>query len=149
MSRATLNYLIDAATLLVLLGMVATGLILEFVLPPGSGGIRHAPDTLWTLARHDWGDVHFYAAITMAGFVALHLALHWNWAFTTTARLLTRGKSSASMEAWRRNAVGFGLLTAVLASFVLFVIVARTYVASPDGQEDEQAQAEYAEQADG
>ncbi len=145
MTRSTLNYLIDAVTLIVLLAMVATGLILEFVLPPGSGGIRHAPDTLWSLARHDWGAVHFYAAITMAGFVALHLALHWNWVFTTTARLLTRGKPPASAEAWRRNAIGVGLLTAVLASLFLFVIFAKMNVASPHDQDEEQVQADYEE----
>lgn len=147
MSRSTLNYVIDAATLLMLLGMVATGLILEFVLPPGSGGIRHAPDTLWSLARHDWGVMHFYAALTMAALILLHLALHWNWVFTTTARLLTRGRHPRSVDAWRRNAIGVGLLTAVFALFFLIVIVARMNVASPHDHEEEQTQAEYAEEA--
>lgn len=148
MTRSTLNYLIDAATLLVLLGMIATGLILEFVLPPGSGGIRHAPDTLWTLARHDWGTLHFYAALTMAALIVLHLALHWNWVFTTTARLLMRGRPPRSTDAWRRNAIGMCLLTAVFASLFLFVVFAKMSVSSPHEHEEEQVQARYPEEAD-
>lgn len=148
MTRSTLNYLIDAATLLVLLGMVATGLILEFVLPPGSGGIRHAPDTLWSLARHDWGALHFYTAIALAALIVLHLALHWNWVFTTTARLLMRGRPLRSADAWRRNAIGMCLLAAVFASLFLFVVFAKMYVSSPHEHEEEQVQVEYPQEAD-
>jgi hypothetical protein len=137
MPRSTLNYVVDAATLLVLLCMVATGLILEFVLPPGSGGVRHAPDTLWTLARHDWGQVHFYAAVAMACLIVVHLALHWRWAFATTARLVLRRSYNDSTPAWKRNAIGAGLFGMVVAAFALFVGAARLSVVGPYDDESE------------
>ena len=37
MKRNTLNFLIDLVSAIVLLGITATGLIVRFVLPPGSG----------------------------------------------------------------------------------------------------------------
>lgn len=31
------------------------------------------------LGRHDWGDLHFYAAIFFLLLLILHLYLHWAW----------------------------------------------------------------------
>ena len=38
MRRNKLNFLIDALALLAMLGMIATGLVIRYVLPAGSGG---------------------------------------------------------------------------------------------------------------
>ena len=59
MRRNTINFLVDAASALVVIGLVATGLLTRFVLPPGSGSWR----LLWGMGRHDWGDVHFWLAV--------------------------------------------------------------------------------------
>ena len=40
MKRNTLNFVIDAASALTMAGMIATGLVIRFVLPPGSGSGR-------------------------------------------------------------------------------------------------------------
>ena len=76
---------------LLFLSLIFTGSIMRWVLPPGSGGGgsggehlgrgfrggRGAVQTLWTLTRHQWGDVHFWIAAALVAFILLHLALHW------------------------------------------------------------------------
>jgi hypothetical protein len=37
MKRSTLNFIVDLAAFLDLLGIIFTGLIMEYVLPPGTG----------------------------------------------------------------------------------------------------------------
>ncbi|MBW7904627.1 MAG: DUF4405 domain-containing protein [Phycisphaerae bacterium] len=59
MARNTLNSIIDAATFAVMLTMIATRLLIRFVLPPGSGERR----SLWDYTGNDWGDVHFWLAV--------------------------------------------------------------------------------------
>lgn len=81
------------------LGMVGTGVVMKWVLPPGSGGGREgmgmghrggrgAAPTLWDWTRHDWGDVHFWLAVALVAGVLLHLALHWGWIKASTFRYL-------------------------------------------------------------
>ena len=76
MRKNTLNLIIGAALLLVLLGLAITGLILEFVLPPGSGRRGQA---FWGLGRHDVGDAHFCLALVFLLLVFTHVAFHWHW----------------------------------------------------------------------
>jgi hypothetical protein len=93
MKRNTVNFVIDLLAFLVLLGLGFTGFIMKYVLPPGSGGrygrgfrggrvemeqaerIRQ----LWSLGRHDWGDIHFYLAVAFAVLMIIHIILHWTW----------------------------------------------------------------------
>jgi len=60
-------------TLFVLL--VATGALMKFVLPKGSGESL----TVWGLGRHDWGSIHFWIAVGLLSAIALHLFFHWSW----------------------------------------------------------------------
>jgi hypothetical protein len=87
MRKNTLNFLIDLGTLLAILAMIGTGLILKYSLPPGSGGRGLM---LWGLGRHDWGDVHFWAAVGLGLLLATHIALHWPWVVGTVRRLTNR-----------------------------------------------------------
>jgi hypothetical protein len=79
-SRARTNFVLEGVTLLVLMCMVATGLIMEYRLPAGSGGGRGmgAP-TLLGYGRHDWGEIHLWLAFGMLALLALHLWMHWRW----------------------------------------------------------------------
>ena len=40
MRRNTVNFLVDLASALIIFGLIATGLLSRFVLPPGSGSRR-------------------------------------------------------------------------------------------------------------
>ena len=76
--------------------LAAPGIILNWGLPPGSGGgggrFRGAGGPgmreLWGLTRHEWGDVHFWIAMTMVAAVMIHLVLLWGWIKTASRRNL-------------------------------------------------------------
>ena len=86
--RITVNFIIDLAAFLDLLGLIFTGFVIKYVLPPGSGGrgqelhggqgAGHIK-SLWSMTRHEWGDVHFYLSVVFIALMLVHLALHWTW----------------------------------------------------------------------
>ena len=130
MKRNTLNFVVDVVTALVLFSMVATGLIVRFVLPPGSGG-RQA---LWGLGRHDWGDLHFWLAVGIGVLVLVHIALHWQWVCATALQLFRRGAAEpASVSRASGNLAGFGLLVLIVGIFAGFVWLAQINVQETRG----------------
>ena len=98
MKRTTFNFIVDAVALVDLLCLTATGSILKFILPPGSGGGqghgyrggRGAAEakSLLHLYRHDWGDIHFILALIFIVLILVHLFLHWKWITSTTRSIL-------------------------------------------------------------
>lgn len=125
MKRNTLNFAVDGVTALVMFGLVATGLIVRFVLPPGSGRSR----LLWGLGRHDWGDLHFWLAVGISVMVLIHTALHWRWVCATALRLFRRGATEpASVGRTSGNLAGFGLLVLIVGFFAGFVWLAQINV---------------------
>ncbi|MBN2131332.1 MAG: DUF4405 domain-containing protein [Sedimentisphaerales bacterium] len=98
MRRTTLNFIVDAVGFVDLLLLAATGVILRWVLPPGSGGHGQAfrggrggahIRTLWGLGRHDWGDVHFVLSLLFVFLILVHLILHWTWIKTCIKSFLS------------------------------------------------------------
>jgi hypothetical protein len=93
------NFLVDLIAFVDLLLLTATGAILMWVLPPGSGGghrhghgggrIASEAKTLLGLGRHDWGEIHFVLALLFLALMLLHLCLHWTWIKTCTKSLLS------------------------------------------------------------
>ena len=75
MKRTTINFIIDAVGFAGFVFLTTTGVLVRYVLPPGSG--RRA--ALWGMNRHEWGDLHFWIAISFFCVLALHLFLHWRW----------------------------------------------------------------------
>jgi len=122
MRRNTANFVVDLSTFLAVLAVVVTGLILEFVLLPGSGGRGGGPGKiLWGLGRHDWGDVHFWAAVALGALFVVHVALHWSWVCATGRRLLLARPNVGATTRRADNGYGIallGLLVALLAAFV-------------------------------
>ncbi len=121
MRRSTLNYLIDALLLLAMLGMLWTGLVVRFILPPGTGGRDGGRAlTLWGQGRHDWGDVHYLLVFVTVGLIVLHVALHWDWVCDVTLRLLVRGeRESGKRRPGLRIAGGAIFLLGITAAFGL------------------------------
>ena len=91
MSRTLLNFVVDVVSGLAMLGLILTGLIMRFALPPGSG--RQA---LWNLGRHDWGGIHFWLAAAVVVLVIVHVALHWTWVCGFIRRCVTRNPQATS-----------------------------------------------------
>ncbi len=126
--RSTLNFIVDALALLAIFVMVATGLIIRFILPPGTGG-GHGEGglLLWGLGRHDWGDVHFWTSVALSVLLIIHVALHWSWVCAMVQRFL--GCADTDQHgAGRRNAYGIGFLLVVALIFGGFTWYAGTAV---------------------
>ena len=88
MKRATVNFIVDLVSFVDLLGMAFTGLIMKYVLPPGTGGLgrlqhgglgREDIKSLWSITRHEWGNIHFYLALLFLALMVVHIILHWSW----------------------------------------------------------------------
>lgn len=87
MKKITWNFIVDCAAFISFLGLVATGCILEYVLPPGSGGRgwrggaggEERLRSFWSLGRHDWGELHFWFGVALVVLVVIHIVLHWDW----------------------------------------------------------------------
>ena len=88
MRRATVNFIVDLISFVNLLGLAFTGLIMKYVLPPGSGGYGRGfrggrgPGEikyLWSMTRHEWGYIHFYLAVGFVTLMVVHIILHWDW----------------------------------------------------------------------
>jgi hypothetical protein len=102
--KTTINLWLNVLAFINFCALAATGAIMRWVLPPGSGGRfagggrgmgrgwrggRGALDAagsdegpikvLWGWGRHDWGDLHFWLAVGLIAIILLHLVLHWSW----------------------------------------------------------------------
>lgn len=118
MNRTKLNFAVDAVAFTAFLFLATTGILLRFLLPPGSGNRM----TAWTLDRHEWGEIHFWVALTLFSCLCVHIALHWKW---IVCALEGRQKEGSGT----RLALGALGLTALLA-------VAATPLLAPVEQTD-------------
>ncbi|MCW8963660.1 MAG: DUF4405 domain-containing protein [Gammaproteobacteria bacterium] len=75
MKRTNLNFIIDAIAFAGFAVLTTTGVLMRYILPPGSG--HHT--TIWSLDRHEWGGIHFWVSLIFFLILALHLVLHWKW----------------------------------------------------------------------
>jgi len=89
MSRSPLKFILDLVSVLNLSGLIFTGFIMKYVLPPGTGGLGrvlhggsgrgiHIKE-LWSMTRHEWGSIHFYLAVVFVVLMIIHVILHWAW----------------------------------------------------------------------
>lgn len=104
-NKAPLLILVDLLNFLLLLGLAFTGVLMKYILPPGSGGGRGTgyglgrgrggagAETFLGMTRHDWGEWHFWLAIGMLALVTVHVLLHAGWV----------------AAAWRKYGPGRGL----------------------------------------
>ena len=109
MNRTIANIIIDIIAAFLLLGMIATGYILRFPLPPGSNKML----SLWGYTRHQWGDVHFWISLGLLIVFVVHLVLHWNWIVTVI------GKRCHLVKTAHPSLIRSGILTGGIV--VLFI----------------------------
>jgi hypothetical protein len=124
--KNTLNFIVDLAALLAIFAMVGTGLIMKYTLPPGSGGKGLV---LWSMTRHEWGAVHFWASVALGALLIIHVALHWQWVCGTIRRFTSGPSPSRNAVKGRLDhACGVAFCLAVLAGSIAFVFVANANV---------------------
>ena len=103
MRRPQLNLLIDVLAFAAFAALTATGVLMHFTLPAGTG---HSANVLG-LNRHGWGEIHFWTACTLFALLCVHLILHWQWIVA-----MVRGRKAEA--AGRRIALGLLALAALL-----------------------------------
>ncbi len=85
MRRVTLNFLVDIFGLVVFLFLVGTGVIIKYILEPGTGGGRRGGrgggevETFLSLRRHEWGTVHLWFGVIFVVIIVVHIVLHYKW----------------------------------------------------------------------
>jgi len=109
MKRGTLNFIIDFISFVNLLCLAVTGFIMRYILPPGSGGrgrmlrggrggqVGEQIRELWSMTRHEWGDIHFYLAVLFAILMVVHIILHWGWIKNYFKSLLGLSQKTTSL----------------------------------------------------
>lgn len=110
MKRTLVNLLVDLSAALLFLGMLATGFILRFPLPPGTNKAL----SLWGLTRHQWGGIHFWISGALLAVLLVHLALHWQWVVTVVSRQL--GLMTSQQQSNLRSGILAALVVAVAFS---------------------------------
>ncbi len=134
MKRNTLNYIVDAITLLVMWGLLATGLLIKYVLPPGSG--HWLALNGWN--RHDWGEVHFWLAVSACVLMFVHVLLHWQWVCATTRRFFVSTEAEGhSSSKGARAAWGTGFVVVLTALTAGLLLAANAGVTEIEGGEDD------------
>jgi uncharacterized membrane protein len=111
MNRTIANIIIDIIAAFLILGMIATGYLLRFPLPPGSNKTL----SLWGYTRHQWGDVHFWISLGLLIVLVIHLVLHWNWIVTV------RGKRFHLVKTAHPSLVRSGILTVVIVTLTIML----------------------------
>ena len=105
------RFLIDILAFISFVFLTSTGVLLFYILPPGSG----RGNTIWQLDRHEWGDIHFYFAVSFLVILSYHVIQHWRWILS-----LVKGKQ----RSYSRNRIALGLvgLLALIAIAIAPVI---------------------------
>jgi len=134
MKRNSLNFWIDLISLILLLGLAWTGLLMYYVMPPGTGGGGGSHgEHLWGIGRHDFGTIHFYCAIAMVVLMIIHLALHWSWVCATLKGLL--GITSGTPTGKRFIIYGLIFLAIIALTMYISLSWAKSQVqAGPGGR---------------
>lgn len=108
MRKPELNFLIDTLAFFHFLCLVSTGLLIYLIIPPASGL------AVWGMDRHEWGDIHFWIALTFLLLMTIHFFLHWRWIKTKV-----KGNSKDARISKTRT-----IIAILLILFVLFLLVA-------------------------
>ena len=135
MRKSTFNLIVDATALVVLAGLAATGFLIAYQLPPGSGGgegrgfgaVHGTALAVWGLTRHQWGNIHLILAFVLAALMAIHLVSHWQW---IRAMAKTEGGPSGSVR--KGMILGTAAISLVLVALP-FLLTPRKLSPGPSG----------------
>lgn len=79
--KSKVNFSLNAAMFLVMTFMASSGILMKYVLLPGSQRQdkfgRNVDLFLFGMDRHEWGTIHLVAGLVLLSLLAVHIALHW------------------------------------------------------------------------
>lgn len=92
MSKAKLNYVLDAVIAVAFIASALSGVVFLFA---GSGGYQGGRNPgfqteMLGIQRTVWSDLHTWVSLMMIAGVLIHLVLHWNWIVCMTKRMVER-----------------------------------------------------------
>jgi len=98
-SKNRLNFWVDVVMFVDMVCITLIGLIIRYVLPPGTGG-RHGGWglTFLGMSRHDWGDVHWVMALILVALLVVHIWLHWKWIVQQLKRTFRKSTQDSTYE---------------------------------------------------
>lgn len=107
MSRATVNLWLDLVALILMLGLMLSGGVLYFVLPPGTGHSHQ----LFGIGRHDYGAIHAWLSVALVVVLVLHVVLHWTFVCCVVAKQLGKDRpGKKALLSWGAGLFVFTLL---------------------------------------
>ncbi len=112
MKKPSLNMIVDATAFAGFVLLTTTGVLMRYVLPPGSGRFIK----VFGLDRHGWGDIHYWIAVVFFATLALHLVLHWKWIVS-----VVKGRKAEGSHGWRVGLAIVGLLALMAIAAAPFV----------------------------
>lgn len=144
MKRSTWISTVDVLAFASFLLLIATGLLIRYVLPPGSGDLEahggggraagRPVALVWGLTRHEWGSLHFWLAVLFLVVIALHLFIHWKWILVSF-----RGRDRRPVGL--AGALGIGALQGLVVLAVAMVLGPKEMLPRYELQEQRQGRA--------
>ncbi len=128
MRKPDLNFVIDTLAFFSFLCLISTGILIFFVLPPGSGNLL-----VWGMNRHGWGDIHFWIAMTFLLLMILHFILHWDW-------IINKIKGRAKSEELSMKRITIATIILIIAILILLAPFLSTVENSGGQGESEHAE---------
>lgn len=122
--KSNLIALIDIFAFIGFIFVVSTGVLMRYVLPPGSGRFVE----IFGMNRHEWGDIHFYITFLFLVVLSVHLFLHWKFIRNIFQGKLKNGDTP-------RLIIGIVALLAVLALAAAPFIAPKEYSSIPQGNQ--------------
>ena len=74
-NKNSLIKLVDLVAFVLFVFAVSTGVLMRYVLPPGSGPAFE----VLGMSRHEWSDIHFYITSIFLAVLSVHLVFHWRF----------------------------------------------------------------------
>jgi hypothetical protein len=123
MNRTRANFIIDAIAFVAFILLTTTGVLMRYLLPPGSGHYS----VIWGMDRHEWGGIHFWISVALFAVLALHLVLHGRWILSVVT-----GRPRRESSGVRAGLGVVGLVTVIaLAVAPLMTPVTKRTTAAP------------------
>ena len=122
------NFWLDAAMLVVFLGLVWCSTVIRFVFPPA---LEAADWRLWSWSLDQWIGLQYALLVLLALLILLHLMFHWSWVCgVISSKLMGRGRRYR-MDEGVQTIVGVGFMILLLNAVGLAIAVAVLSIEGP------------------
>ncbi len=91
-NKSKVNLIIDIILLLLMMPVAGIGILMKYVLISGVERNviygNHTDLKLWSLDRHQWGNIHLIISIVFLCLLILHIVLHWRMIVSIYRRMI-------------------------------------------------------------